>query len=140
MQIYSENCLFGSLCRLVLGIGEYSPRCPLYQSQMVLDTGDSMNPFTEHPHRQGLSYVEHLVFALGIAWRLFNSVIAFSLHALFPFISIKRELDLEETTKYMRECNDWLEIKKLQKPVDSVRGTTFNDTAITDDQPARYSS
>ena len=67
-----------------------------------------MNPFTQHPEQQGVTYLQHCCFAIGIAWRLFNSVSAFALHALFPFIDIKKRLDLEATSAYLLERNDWI--------------------------------
>lgn len=74
-----------------------------------------MNIFTDHPQQQGISYIEHMGFALGIAIRLLNSVIAFSLHAFFPFIDIKKSLDLEETARYINEQNEWIESMKQNK-------------------------
>ena len=73
-----------------------------------------MNIFTEHPQQQGISYLEHMLFAMGIAIRLFNSVIAFTLHAIFPFIDIKKSQDLEATMGYLQERNQWIESKKPQ--------------------------
>jgi hypothetical protein len=35
-----------------------------------------MNRFKEHPQQQGITYQEHMIFAMGIAFRLFNSVVA----------------------------------------------------------------
>ena len=68
-----------------------------------------MNAFTEHPHEQGVTYFEHWSFALGIAWRLLNSVVAFALHALLPFITIKRRFDLEATSAFLLERNHFIE-------------------------------
>ena len=68
-----------------------------------------MNIFTQHPNQQGISYVEHMVFALNIAFRLLNSVIAFTLHGIFPFIDISKQLDLEETGRFIDEQNQWIE-------------------------------
>lgn len=68
-----------------------------------------MTIFTEHPYAQGVTYFEHWDFAIGIAWRLFRSVLAFSLHALLPFISIDRQLDLEATSAFLLERNDFIE-------------------------------
>ena len=67
-----------------------------------------MNPFTAHPHRQGISYVEHWRFAMGIAFRLLTSVSAFALHAILPFLSIAPRLDLEATVAYLEERNRWI--------------------------------
>ena len=53
-----------------------------------------MSPFTTHPQRQGITYFEHCCFAMGIAYRLLNSVVVFVVHALFPFISIEPKFDV----------------------------------------------
>jgi hypothetical protein len=68
-----------------------------------------MNPFTAHPQEQGINYREHCYFALGIAGRLMTSVIAFTLHALLPFIPIAPRHDLEATTAFLLERNEWIE-------------------------------
>jgi hypothetical protein len=73
-----------------------------------------MNPFTQHTQQQGVTYLEHLFFAAGIAWRLSNSVFAFAIHALFPFISIDSTIDLEATADYLQERNQWIENTKLE--------------------------
>ena len=62
-----------------------------------------MNPFTEHTQQQGVTYIEHLFFATGIAWRLSSSVFVFATHAIFPFIDIDKTLDLEATVNYLHE-------------------------------------
>jgi hypothetical protein len=69
---------------------------------------DIMNPFTEHTKQQGITYWQHYCFAFGIAVRLFNSVSAFALHAIFPFIDIERRLDLEATSAFLLERNNWI--------------------------------
>ena len=74
-----------------------------------------MNIFTEHTQQQGVTYIEHWVFAMVIAKRLLQSVIAFALHAIFPFIDIKKELDLEATIRFINEQNDWIEDMKQNK-------------------------
>lgn len=71
-----------------------------------------MNPFTIHTRQQGVTYLEHLYFAMGIAYRLFVSVVAFAAHALFPFIDIKPEHDLEATIAFLDEQNNWIETAK----------------------------
>lgn len=68
-----------------------------------------MNIFTDHPHAQGVTYFEHWAFAIGIAWRLLRSVLAFSLHALLPFITIERRFDLEATSAFLLERNHFIE-------------------------------
>lgn len=74
-----------------------------------------MNPFTHHPQQQGISYREHLEFAVGIAVQLFITAVAFALHGIFPFIGIKPALDLEATTDFMRERSEWIENMKQKK-------------------------
>ena len=73
-----------------------------------------MNLFTEHTQQQGVTYVEHWFFAMGIAMRLLSSVIAFVLHAVFPFIDIGRELDLEATMDFLDERNRWIANQRLE--------------------------
>ena len=68
-----------------------------------------MTIFTEHPHAQGVSYFEHWAFAIGIAWRLTRSVLAFLLHALLPFITIDRQFDLEATSAFLLDRNAFIE-------------------------------
>jgi hypothetical protein len=74
--------------------------------------GINMNPFNAHPQKQGISYTAHLGFAMGIAIRLSRSVIAFAAHAIFPFIDIRSDYDLEATSCFLRERNLWIEGKK----------------------------
>jgi hypothetical protein len=71
-----------------------------------------MNLFTAHPHQQGISYVEHWLFAMGIAYRLLMSVMAFAVHAILPFISIEPRFDLESTAAYLAGRNRWIETAK----------------------------
>ena len=68
-----------------------------------------MNPFTTHTQRQGVTYWEHWGFAMGIAYRLLISVLAFALHAMLPFISIESNRDLEATAAFLEERNHWIE-------------------------------
>ena len=68
-----------------------------------------MNPFTAHPHHQGVTYFEHWRFAMGIACRLLMSVLAFAAHAILPSISINPRFDLEATAAYLTERNRWIE-------------------------------
>lgn len=71
-----------------------------------------MNPFTAHPQQQGITYMDHWSFAMGIAYRLLISVVAFALHAMLPFIPIAPRLDLEATAAYLAERNRWIETAK----------------------------
>jgi len=68
-----------------------------------------MNIFTQHPHEQGVSYFEHWVFAMGIAWRLLQSVLSFAVHALIPAITIEKRFDLEATSAFLLERNRFIE-------------------------------
>jgi len=74
-----------------------------------------MKLFTEHTQQQSVSYMEHLVFAVGIAVRLFSSAIIFILHGIFPFVDIRKDLDLEATRNYLDEQNEWIEGMKENK-------------------------
>lgn len=71
-----------------------------------------MNPFTQHTQQQGVTYIEHLSFAMGISCRLLSSVFAFFIHALLPFIDIDVSLDLEATAGFLLERNHWIENAK----------------------------
>jgi len=79
------------------------------------------NPFTAHPHLQGISYVEHGWFAMGIALRLLSSVIAFALHAILPFLHIAPRFDLEATAAYLAERNRWIANAASPAPGASTR-------------------
>lgn len=68
-----------------------------------------MNPMTKHTQEQGITYWQHWGFAMGIAYRLLISVLAFALHAMLPFISIESRHDLEATSAYLEERNHWIE-------------------------------
>ena len=78
-----------------------------------------MTIFTQHPHDQGIGYFEHWGFAMGIAWRLFRSVLAFAIHALMPRIKIEKELDLEGTSEFLLERNDFI-ATAAGKPADDA--------------------
>ena len=67
-----------------------------------------MTTFTKHPYKQGVSYVGHWFFAMGIALRLLCSVAAFTVHALLPFIPIEPRLDLEATSIFLLERNRFI--------------------------------
>lgn len=84
-----------------------------------------MKILTEHTRQQGVTYLEHMFFALGIALRLANSVIAFALHGLLPFIDIKEDLDLEATARFLNAKNNWIERKKQSRGTDLTDQTVF---------------
>lgn len=91
-----------------------------------------MNPFTLHTQQQGVSYTEHMIFAMGIAYRLLRSVIAFTLHAVFPFLNIKTEVDLDSTVAFIEERNNWIEDKKRNRVQNDLikEGESFNSSDI----------
>ena len=92
-----------------------------------------MKPFTDHPHKQGVTYFEHWGFAMGIAWRLFSSVIAFALHAMLPFICIEPRFDLEVTASFLEERNHFIETAAANRdrnPALAVTRVTYSDTAL----------
>ena len=74
-----------------------------------------MNPLTKHTNEQGVTYWEHWVFAMGIAYRLLISVVAFAIHANLPFISIESRHDLEATSAFLEERNHWIESARETK-------------------------
>ncbi len=81
-----------------------------------------MTIFTQHPHDQGVSYFEHWAFAMGIAWRLLRSVTAFGVHAVLPCITIEKKLDLEATSAYLLQRNDFIEAAaQANRADDTVR-------------------
>lgn len=42
--------------------------------------------FTKHPNQVGMTYIQHLVFALNLARMLLVCVICSLIHAFFPFL------------------------------------------------------
>ena len=70
------------------------------------------NVLAAHPHRQGLTYLEHWLFVMRIAGRLLATVVAFAVHAMLPFIHIEPRLDLESTTVFLLERKRWIESSK----------------------------
>lgn len=68
-----------------------------------------MKVLTKHPHAQGVTYTEHWTFAMGIAWRLLRSALAFVIHANLTFITIERRFDLEAVAGFLLERNRFIE-------------------------------
>lgn len=92
-----------------------------------------MTAFTRHPYQQGVTYFGHWLFAMGIAARLLVSVLAFVLHAMLPFISIERRLDLEATCAFLLERNHFIEATAATAqgrplPDRNLSGSGRNDT------------
>lgn len=92
-----------------------------------------MNPFTTHPQEQGVSYMEHWRFAMGIVCRLFISVVAFTLHATLPFIPIAPRHDLEKTSAYLTERNQWIETANKSSRLVSSQNLASSNRAQFDD-------
>ena len=90
-----------------------------------------MNPFTEHPHQQGITYAEHWRLAMGTACRLLQSVAAFAVHAVFLLVSISPELDLESTARFMNESNAWIEAAGAAGGADASCPIRFSDISDT---------
>jgi hypothetical protein len=44
------------------------------------------NPFTDHPHAVGESYLQHMRFASGVGFRMIGGGLACLMHGLFPFL------------------------------------------------------
>ncbi|APG61561.1 hypothetical protein LPB140_00420 [Sphingorhabdus lutea] len=53
-----------------------------------------MNIFTDHPHKVGESYSEHLVMAGGFGWTMFWGGLACMVHAILPFLFEKTGSDI----------------------------------------------
>jgi len=80
-----------------------------------------MNILFEHLYEQGITYTDHLVFAIGISRRLMASVLAFAVHALLPFIPIEKPLDLEATAAFLEERNRFIEDTAARHPDPGAR-------------------
>ena len=65
--------------------------------------------FTEHPTEKNKSYLEHAWFALKISVHLLLSSLCFLVHAVFPFVEVPYNLNLESTALYLFEKNNELE-------------------------------
>ena len=94
-----------------------------------------MTAFTRHPCKQGVTYIGHWIFAMGIAWRLLASVLAFTLHATLPFISIEPRLDLEATSEFLVERNHFIETAAASAHGQEIPGWISSD-ADRDNTPA----
>lgn len=65
--------------------------------------------FTEHPAEKNKSYLDHAIFALKIGFHLSLSSTCFVVHAVFPFIKMPHNLNLESMAMYLFEKNNELE-------------------------------
>ena len=76
------------------------------------------NPFTYHPKKNGdETWWKHFKFALGVGIRLIFTSLIFIIHGIFPFISIPKWLNLEESIRFLDKENMDRETKhsKLEK-------------------------
>ncbi|MEA3273740.1 MAG: DUF6356 family protein [Pseudomonadota bacterium] len=92
-----------------------------------------MNPLATHPRQQGVTYLEHWHFAMGIAYFLFTRAASFAVHAMLPFIPIEPRHDLEWTAAYLVERNGWIETAKRK-----VRADAQPDFALNDERRNAY--
>jgi hypothetical protein len=51
------------------------------------------NLFNEHPNSVGMTYFQHLRFALMLACRTFGCALASLIHAFFPFLFVRHTSD-----------------------------------------------
>jgi len=63
----------------------------------------------KHLIEKNKTYLQHFVFATRVSIKLSLSSTAFFVHALFPFIKIPCELNLEFMASYLFERNNELE-------------------------------
>ena len=64
------------------------------------------NPFTKHPRGAvGETWGQHCYFAVGVGIRLIFTSLIFILHGIFPFISIPKWLNLEESIRFLDKEN-----------------------------------
>ena len=70
------------------------------------------NPFTKHPKENANeTWWEHFKFTLGVGIRLIFTSLIFIVHGIFPFISIPKWLNLEESIRFLDKENVDREIK-----------------------------
>jgi|TARA_R100000008_G_C3446877_1_gene97339 hypothetical protein len=63
------------------------------------------NPFTKHPHERGRTYWHHLSFATRVGLAMLASSLVFLVHAVFPFVPIPKQLNLESAAKRLLKWN-----------------------------------
>ncbi len=64
----------------------------------------------KHTREKNMSYLQHLLFACGIGFRLVFTGLAFIAHGLLPVRPIPEKLNLEETGLYLFEKDNSLSI------------------------------
>ena len=71
-----------------------------------------VNLFTKHPRETvDETWGQHCYFALGVGIRLIFTSLIFIVHGIFPFISIQRWLNLEESIRFLEKENNNRETK-----------------------------
>ena len=60
----------------------------------------------KHLRKNGVTYTEHLLFALKIGCRLWVSSLFLILHSVIPIVSVPRDLNLESMTRYLQKQNE----------------------------------
>jgi len=63
----------------------------------------------KHLEKKKVGYLQHFLFALGVAYKLSLSSLFFTIHAILPFIPIPYNLNLESMALYLFERNNDLE-------------------------------
>jgi len=63
----------------------------------------------KHLKERKLTYLQHFIFAMRISLKLTFASTAFFIHALFPFIEMPYNLNLESMALYLFERNSELE-------------------------------
>ena len=63
----------------------------------------------KHLKEKKTNYINHFLFAMRVSIKLSLSSTAFLVHALFPFIKISYDLNLESMALYLFEKNNELE-------------------------------
>ena len=63
----------------------------------------------KHLKERKVSYFHHFIFAMNVSIKLSFSSTAFFVHALFPFIKIPYDMNLESMALYLFERNNELE-------------------------------
>ena len=68
------------------------------------------NLFKKHPQETvGETWGQHCYFAVGVGIRLIFTSLIFILHGIFPFISIPKWLNLEESIRFLEKENEYRE-------------------------------
>ena len=84
------------------------------------------NPFTKHPREAvGETWGQHCYFAIGVGIRLIFTSLIFIVHGVFPFISIPKWLNLEESIKFLDKENKYREVKNSNVEKKNVQNIIY---------------